>query len=86
MNWLLKKKLPTWQLKMSLTYRHFVHEKIPNWDVHQLLHQSYNVSAAFDQPNVSNHIATFILAETARSLEHEICSLNVNQKSKTQVS
>src|SRR6218665_3926472 len=47
------------------------------------------LSAALDQANVSNHTATFILAETARSLGHEICSLNVNwvnQKSKTQVS
>ena len=36
------------------------------------------LSAALDRANVSNHTATFILAETARSLGHEICSLNVN--------
>jgi len=36
------------------------------------------LSAALDRANVSNHTATFILAETARSLGNEICSLNVN--------
>ena len=39
------------------------------------------LSAALYQAQVSNRAATFILGETARSLEHEICSLNVNYES-----
>ena len=39
------------------------------------------LSAALDRTNVSNRTATFILAETARSLGHEISSLSVNYES-----
>ena len=39
------------------------------------------LSAALDRANVSNHTATFILAETARSLGHGISSFTVNPES-----
>jgi len=39
------------------------------------------LSATLERANVSNRTATFILVETARSLGHEICSLNVNCES-----
>jgi len=46
----------------------------PNWGLHKLLHRS----KVLHRVNVRNRIAKFILAETARSLGHEICNLNVN--------
>ena len=39
------------------------------------------LSAALDRANVSNHTATFILAETARSLGYGISSFTVNPES-----
>ncbi len=39
------------------------------------------LSAAFDRANVSNYSAAFLLAETTRSLGHDISSLAVNPES-----
>src|SRR6218665_4017038 len=61
MNWLLKKKLPIWPLKMSLTLRTKKYQT-------EVCINCYIRVAALDRANVSNRTAIFILAETARSL------------------
>ena len=40
-----------------------------------------DLSAAMDRTNVSNRCATFLLAETAKSLGHDISSIAVNPES-----
>jgi len=37
-----------------------------------------DLSAAMDRTNVSNRCATFLLAETAKSLGHDVSSIAVN--------